>query len=330
MKKIKIGQIGIGHNHGDGKMLAVRKFPELFEVMGYAEENEEWIEKRGNMECYKDLPRLSVEEIIDKSDAILVECDVWNLTKVAQMCVEAGKHVHIDKPASGTVEEFEKLLNTAKEKNLTVQLGYMYRYNFAVQKLTDMIQNGELGEIYQIDAEMSTYHSKEYREWLKHFKGGSMYIFGSHLIDLVIGILGEPKKVYPFIKQTGFEGVYSDDNTFAVMEYEKAIARITNLSVEVNGWGMRRFAVMGSKGTVEIKPIELNVEMTKSTVEKVCGQHYSDVQEKVDVQDVSRLSRYDEMMKDFYKSVIGEKENPFSYERELAVHRTLCSVVGEN
>jgi len=103
MKKIKIGQIGIGHNHGEGKMLAVQKFPELFEVIGYAEENEEWVEKRGNLPCYKDLPRLSVEEIIEKSDAILVECDVWNLTKIAQKCVDAGKHIHIDKPASGTL-----------------------------------------------------------------------------------------------------------------------------------------------------------------------------------------------------------------------------------
>ena len=329
MKRIKIGQIGLGHHHGEGKMLAVQKFPELFEVIGYAEENEEWIEKRGNLPCYKDLPRLSTEEIIEKSDAILVECDVWDLTKVAKMCVDAGKHVHIDKPASGTINEFEELINTSKEKNLTVQMGYMYRYNFAIQKLMSMINSGELGEIYQIDAEMSTYHSKEYRQWLKHFKGGSMYIFGSHLIDLVVSILGEPKKVHPFIKQTGFEGVYSDDNNFAVLEYDKAIARITNLSVEVNGWGMRRFAVMGNKGTVEIKPIELDVEMFKSTKD-IASNNYRDMKEKVDVQDVPALLRYDEMIKDFYKSVTGEKENPYSYEHELAVQKTLCRVVGEN
>ena len=40
---IRIGQIGIGHNHGEGKTLAVRKFPELFDVVGFAEENEEWL-----------------------------------------------------------------------------------------------------------------------------------------------------------------------------------------------------------------------------------------------------------------------------------------------
>ena len=33
MERIKIGQIGIGHNHGAEKMTTVRKFPELFEVL---------------------------------------------------------------------------------------------------------------------------------------------------------------------------------------------------------------------------------------------------------------------------------------------------------
>lgn len=329
MKKIKIGQIGIGHNHAEGKMRAARKFPELFEVVGYAEENEEWIKKRGFFDCYEDLPRLSKAEIIEKSDVILVECDVWDSTSTAKQCIDAGKHIHIDKPASGTLEEFEALIKAAESKNLTMQMGYMYRYNFAIQKLMNMINSGELGEIYQIDAEMSTYHPKEYRKWLKHFKGGSMYIFGSHLVDLIVSILGEPKKVFPFIKQTGFEGVYSDDNCFAVLEYDKAIAKITTLSVEVNGWGMRRFAVMGSRGTVEIKPIELDVKMIKSTTD-VASDAYTNMYEIVDVEDVPTLSRYDEMIKDLYLSVIGEKENPYPYRHELMVHRTLCRITGEN
>ena len=329
MKRIKLGQIGIGHNHAEGKMLAARKFPELFETVGYAEENPEWVKNRGTLSCYADLPRLSAGEILEKCDVILVECDVWNLTKTAQMCIDAGKHVHIDKPASGKLCEFEKLLGDAKRKNLTVQLGYMYRYNYAVSKCMEMIKSGELGEIYQIDAEMSTYHSPEYRRWLKHFKGGSMYIFGSHLIDLTVSILGEPKNVYPFINQTGFAGVYSDDNNFAVLEYDKAIARVTTLSVEVNGWGMRRFAVMGSLGTVEIKPIELDVKMVKSTA-SIANNAYANMYENVDVRDVPTLSRYDGMMKDLYLSVTGQKQNPYSYEHELAVQRTLYRITGEN
>ena len=326
---IKVGQIGIGHNHGEGKMLAAQKFPELFEIIGYAEENEAWVEKRGNLPCYKNLKRYSVDELIEKCDVLLIETDVWNLTKTAQKCIDAGKHVHVDKPASGTLKEFETLLKTAEQKNLTVQMGYMYRYNHAIRKCMEMIRSGELGEIYQIDAEMSTYHDKEYRQWLNHFNGGSMYIFGSHLVDLVISILGEPKNVIPFIKKTGFEGVYSDDNCFAVLEYEKAVAKITNLSVEVNGWGMRRFAVFGSLGTVEIKPIELDVKMTKSTV-GTAKNAYRDMFETVAVEDVPTLSRYDGMMKDLYLSVKGKQPNPYSYAHELLVQKTLYKITGEN
>jgi len=327
MEKIRIGQIGIGHNHGSAKMAAARKFPELFEVIGYAEDNPDWIKARGEMPMYADLPRLSEAEILEKSDAVLVECDVWNLTETAQRCVNAGKHVHIDKPASGTLKEYKTLLESAKEQNLTVQLGYMYRYNHAICRCMEMIKNGELGEIYQIDAEMSTYHSNEYRTWLQHFKGGSMYIFGSHLIDLILLILGEPKKCHSFIKQTGHEGVYSDDNCFAVLEYDKAIARVTNLSVEVNGWGMRRFAVMGSRGTVEIKPIELNVSMTKSTL-PFAANAYMDMHETVEIPDVPGDVRYDSMMKEFYDCITGKIQNPYSYDYEYTVQKVLYDVIG--
>lgn len=330
MQKIKIGQIGIGHNHAEGKMRAVRKFPELFEVVGYAEENEEWVKERGDLPAYRGLPRLSEQELLAKCDAILVECDVWNLTKTAQKCVDLGKHVHIDKPASGTLQEFGALIECAKKQNLTLQLGYMYRYNFAVQKTMQMIKSGELGEIYQIDAEMSTYHSPAYRRWLSRFQGGNMYIFGSHLVDLIVGILGEPKKITPLLKQTEHLGAVSHDNCVALLEYEKAIAKISTLSVEVNGWAMRRFAVMGSKGTVEIKPMELPVQMRVTKLEKVKDHYCCDSSEVMEVADVPEPCRYDEMMKDFYLSIVGEKQNPFSYEREYLVQKVLTQIVGEN
>ncbi len=328
MSKIKVGQIGIGHNHGQGKMLAFRKFPELFEIIGYSEESQDWIEQRGNLPCYADLPRLTEEEIIAQSDLVVVETDIWNLTATAQKCIDAGKHVHLDKPASGTLAEFERLLNTAKEKGLVVQMGYMYRYNYAIKECMRMIKSGELGDIYQIDTEMSTNHSDEYRAWLQHFKGGTMYIFGSHLIDLIVTALGEPKNVVSFVKQTGYHDVYSDDNVTAILEYERAVAKVTTCSVELNGWGMRKFTVMGSLGTVEIKPIEVEVRMTKA-MRGVCTNAYADRKERVEVSDVPHGSRYDEMVKDLYLAVTGQKENPYGYEHELTVQKVLYQVTGE-
>lgn len=324
---IKIGQIGIGHNHGEAKMQTVRKFPELFEVVGFAEENEEWLKKRGNLKCYEGLKRYSVDELIDKCDALLIETDVWNLTEIAQKCVDSGKHIHLDKPGSGTLEEFRKMLDTAKNKNLIVQLAYMYRYNPAIQKTFELINDGKLGEIYSINAEMSTYHSPKYRKWLTNFGGGIMYILGCHLIDLIVYILGKPDNIHSFLKHTRLDDVDVDDNNLTVLEYEKALARVFVSSVEVNGYGRRQFVVSGSKGTVNICPLERPLIMTYSDTE-IANTAYADRKVVLPIEDNTADSRYDQMIKDFYSYIIGEKENPFTYQHEYDVQAVLDEVVG--
>lgn len=327
MRKIKIGQIGIGHNHGEAKMLAVRKFPELFEVVGYAEENEEWIKSRGSLAGYQELKRMSVGEIIENCDAVLVESDVWDLTKYAKICIDAGKHIHMDKPASGTLEEYKAVLDEAKEKGLVVQLGYMYRYNPAVLKCFEHIKNGDLGEIYSINAEMSTYHSVGYKRWLTNFKGGIMYILGSHLVDLIVYILGEPDKITSFLKHTNLDDVDFEDNNLAVLEYGKALARVYVSSVEVNGWGRRQLIVSGSKGTINILPLENECHMTYADTE-ISTNPYEDMKKVIDVEDIPKDCRYDEMMQDFYDYIIGTKTNPFTYEHDYLVQKVLSEIIG--
>lgn len=325
MKKIKIGQIGIGHNHAAALMPAVRKLPELFEVVGYAEENEHWIDVWGKHPAYQGLPRLSVEEVLAQSDAILVESDVPNLTRYAKMCVDAGKHIHMDKPASGTVEEFAEVLRIAKEKQLVVQTGYMYRNNYGIKKCLELIKEGKLGEIYSINAEMSTYHGVEYKKWLTTFDGGIMYILGCHLVDLILYILGEPKKITKFFKHTKLDGVDFADNNLVVMEYEKALARVFVSSVEVNGWGRRQFFVSGSKGSIDIRPIENEIKVTYSDLE-IADTPYGDKKEYLDIQDIPATCRYDDMVQEWYDCIVGRKENPFSYEHELTLKRVMDNI----
>lgn len=329
MKKIVIGQIGIGHNHGAAKMAAIRKFPELFEVAGICETDRNWIEKRGAMPEYAGLPLLTEEELLDRCDAVLVETDVWNLTKTARRCIDAGKHIHMDKPACGTDEDFASLLAEAKRRDLTVQMGYMYRYNPAILSMLDHIKNGDIGEIYSINAEMSTFHAVEYKQWLTNFNGGIMYILGSHLVDLAVYLLGAPKEVHTFMKHSGLDGVDFADNDLAVLEYDKALVRIFVSSVEVNGWGRRQFMVSGSKGTIDIKPMENPIHMTYSDL-NIAHRCYEDEKTEPEIADVPKDCRYDSMVQDLYSYIVGEKQNPFSYDHDLTVHKVINRICGIN
>ncbi len=327
MKKIRIGQIGIGHNHGAEKMKAVRKFPELFEVVGYAEPSEYWVRERGENVAYQGLRRYTAEELLPLCDAILIETDVWDLTETAEKCIKAGKHIHMDKPASGSLSDYKRVLDMAKEKNLVVQLGYMYRYNPAIVKCIEQIRAGRLGEIYSINAEMSTYHPANYKKWLGNFGGGIMYILGSHMVDLIVYLLGKPDRVHSFLKHTGLDGVDFEDNNLAVLEYDKALARIYISSVEVNGYGRRQFVVSGSKGTVQIQPIENPCRMWISDTE-IADYTYAERKVDIPIEEDAVNARYDEMMRDFHAYIVGEKQNPFTYEHDYAVQEVLSEIVG--
>ena len=328
-KKIRIGQVGLAHAHGEGKMNAVRKFPELFEVVGFCETNDELVKKSMEKEAYKNLARMSEEELLANVDAVLIECEVNKLTEVAQRCINAGKHIHLDKPTTGSVEQYTKIINTARENGLIVQLGYMYRYNPAIIKCFEMIKDGKIGQIHSINAEMSTHHYMDSKERMAKRNGGTMFIMGSHLIDLVVYLLGEPERVTSFLKHTGIDGVDFADNNLAVLEYKKALARIYSSSVEVNGWGRRQFVVCGELGTISILPIENDVSMTFSDI-NMTKSHYEDIKEKIEVSDIPKDCRYDTMVQDFAEYINGTKENPFTYEHEIAVHKVITQVCGEN
>ena len=154
-----------------------------------------------------------------------------------------------------------------------------------------------------------------------------MYILGCHLIDLIVYIMGKPDKVTPFLKRTGLDGISFEDNDLVVMEYEKALARVFVSSVEVNGFGRRQFMVSGSKGTVNICPLERPITMTYSDTE-IADATYEDRKIVLSFEDNTANGRYDEMMKDFYCYIMETKENPFTYEHEYAVQEVLNEIVG--
>ena len=326
MDKIKIAQIGIGHNHGSEKMRAARSFPDVFEVVGVCEADPAWMKSRGSLDVYQGLPFMSEEELLDVPGlaAVLIETDVWNLIPTAQRCIDRDLHVHIDKPAGENLAAFEKLLADARRQSLVVQLAYMYRYNNAVQYAREMASSGALGEIFEIDAVMSTEHSRDFRDWLRHFRGGAMYIFGCHLIDLVIGFRGRPDAITPFLGKTRHEGVDVYDNTLAVLEYPNGPSTVRVSSVEVNGYGRRQFVVLGTKGSIEIKPFERPTVVTYA--EGGGGDIYCDRKRVIELPSMG--GRYDELLLDFARCVRGEKENPFGYEHELLVHKATLKASG--
>ena len=327
-KRIRLVHYGIGHDHSSAFLSCIRLYPEIFEVVGVCEPNPKMQYKFLESKVYDGIPRLTEEEMfaLDDIDAAIVEAYDLDLVSYAQKCADRGWHVHMDKAAGVDIKAYEKLLTTLKEKNLVFQMGYMFRYNPMVKRALDMKARGELGEIFSIDAFMNTCLDKEKRKWLSDLPGGDMLYLGCHMIDLVYLFMGAPLRIIPFNKSTGLDGVDCRDNTAAVFEYERGVAFVRASAVEVNGFARRQLVICGSRGTVEIKPLE------RPCIAKFCGieEHdaYHDKGREECATTGERWKRYDEMMLDFAAFIRGEKKNPYTYEYECELQKLILTACG--
>lgn len=71
---------------------------------------------------------------------------------IARSCLEHGLHTLIEKPMTLNSLDAEHLIDIAGQRDLRLMVGHTFEYNPAVQTLKQIIDRGELGRVYYIDA----------------------------------------------------------------------------------------------------------------------------------------------------------------------------------
>jgi predicted dehydrogenase len=329
---VRIGQIGIGHNHGAAKMATLRKLHEHFEVVGVAEPDPEWRRKRGNDPAYQGLPWLTEEQLLNIQglEAVAVETDVPELIPAARRCVAAGMHLHLDKPGGESMAPFKALLADADRRGVAIQMGYMFRNNPTLQFCFRAVREGWIGRVFEVHAVMSRMDGMDYRAWLSQFRGGAMYIFGGHLIDLVVTLLGEPERVTPYQRQTWPETDALFDNGLAVFEYARATATVRTAVVEYEGFKRRQLVVCGDEGTIDIRPIEPNGKNPEPTRVRLAlsrpRESFTSGYQEFEMPALP--GRYDDQLLELARVVRGEQQNPYSAAHEIVVQQALLTASG--
>jgi predicted dehydrogenase len=88
----------------------------------------------------------------DRVDAVAVATPAWTHFEVALACLEAGKHVLVEKPFASSVAEGEKLVATAARSGLVLMCDHTYCYTPAVRKLGELLGSGALGDLQYFDS----------------------------------------------------------------------------------------------------------------------------------------------------------------------------------
>ena len=331
MRKIKIAQIGTStYSHGNGIFNALKKNSDIFEIVGYhfpENEREKFPERMPDFEGYTEM---TLNEILNNPEieAVAVETEEIYLTKYAMLAAEHKKHIHMEKPGGTNLDDFEKLIETVKKNKTVFHVGYMYRYNPYVIELKEKIKKGELGDVISVEAQMNCNHDDKIRAWLKTFPGGILFFLGSHLIDLIFSIQGEPLEVIPLSCSTGMNGINTDDYGMAVMKYKNGVSYAKANDTQLGGFARRHLTVTGTKATVELCPLEMFADGDMLFTEKTeyTSGTWEDSGEKTKC---NPFDRYDSMMAEFASYVRGDKENPWNYDYELKLYKLILKACGK-
>lgn len=85
-------------------------------------------------------------------DAVIIATPIRSHFELAMAAIEAGKHVFVEKPMTASILEARALVDAAKAKGVTLMVGHTFEFSSPVVAIKQMIQSGELGEIYYISS----------------------------------------------------------------------------------------------------------------------------------------------------------------------------------
>lgn len=89
------------------------------------------------------------EVLADKAvDAVVIATPISTHYALARDALHAGKHVFVEKPMTASAEEADELVDVAESAGKVLMVGHTFVYSPPVQKVKEIIDSGQLGEIY--------------------------------------------------------------------------------------------------------------------------------------------------------------------------------------
>jgi predicted dehydrogenase len=85
-------------------------------------------------------------------EAVSIATPVGTHARLASAALEAGKHVLVEKPLATSVKEAELLVRLAEKCHRVLMVDHTFIYSPAVRKIKELIDGGELGDVYYLDS----------------------------------------------------------------------------------------------------------------------------------------------------------------------------------
>ena len=178
---------------------------ELVAVCDHTQEHVDAYSKQFNVNGYT-----SISKMFDSEDIDLVSLVTPTSTHCELGCavLNQGVHLLIEKPIASTLDEADRLISLAKEKNLVLCVGHIERFNPIIDHLHQMITSGELGDLKSISSKRLSPMPQQITDM------NVLMDLAVHDVDIFSYLIGKPPKSVHSHKGTCF---LEDQEDYAAM-----------------------------------------------------------------------------------------------------------------
>lgn len=262
VKKVRVGVIGLGNmgkGHIDYMLQNKVQGLELAAVADTGEAGLAWAKQHVGSETaiFADPYELISSPLVE---AVLICTPHYSHPELAIACFQHNKHVLIEKPAGVYTKQVRQMNDAAASSNVVFGIMYNQRTNPLYQKLKELVDSGELGEIKRTNWIITNwYRPQSYYDsgtWRATWAGeGSGVLLNQviHQLDLwqwTVSMM--PKRVRGFCYFGKDRNIEVENEVTAYVEYENGGSGIFVTST-AEAPGTNRFEVAGTRGKVVIE-----------------------------------------------------------------------------
>lgn len=224
MTALRTGLIGCG-KFANKHLANLVSMPEKFEMAAFCDIVEEnavqYAEKYsgGKARVFADY-----HEMFDQTplDLALICLPPFGHKDEVEAAAEHGVNILIEKPIALTSEHAWKMVRAIEKAGIKSQVGFMFRFGAAIERLKHMIEDGSAGQVGLMSARYfcNSLHAAWWREREK--SGGQITEQVIHMVDLMRYLMGDPKTVFSIqnnLFHRNVDGYSIEDTSGTVMEY---------------------------------------------------------------------------------------------------------------
>ncbi len=256
MSKVRIGIVGIG-NMGTGHAIYLSENrianAELTAVCDINPKRLEWAKEKfgGKVELFDNAEAMFSSGTVD---GVIIATPHYDHPTLAIAAFEKGLHVLCEKPAGVYTKQVRLMNEAAKKSGKVFSMMYNQRTNPLYQKMKDLVQSGELGEIKRTNwiitnwyRSQSYYDSGGWRATWAGEGGGVLLNQCPHNLDLWQWICGMPVRVRAFLSYGKYHDIEVEDDVTAYVEYSNGATGVFITSTG-DAPGTNRFEITGDRG----------------------------------------------------------------------------------